>query len=123
MANEPRLTISSVTVGRSRRERDGEHIHNRHGCYNVARHIQRFMLTLVLDVFSVHQVGVLVRKLVQDMQVFGANRLAEGGSYRPGMPTCLLSAAPSALFGSHAAVELLTVEPLWPLAPNSSAAS
>src|SRR5215211_494071 len=72
--------------------------------------------TLVLDVFGVHQVGVLVRQLVQHMQVLGANRLAKGGRHRPGMLTCLLIAAPSALFGSHAAVELLTVEPLWPLA-------
>src|SRR5687768_4825618 len=72
--------------------------------------------TLVLDVFSVHQVGVLVRQLIQNMQVLGANRLAKGGSHRPGMLACLLFAAPSALFGGNAAVELLTVEPLWPLA-------
>src|SRR5215211_6483184 len=72
--------------------------------------------TLVLDVFSVHQVGVLVRQLIQNMQVLGANRLAKGGSHRPGMLTCLLFVASSALFGSHAAVELLTVEPLRPLA-------
>ena len=70
----------------------------------------------MLDVFGVHQVGVLVRQLVQNMQVLRANRLSKGGSHRPSMLTCPLFAAPSALFGSHAAVELLTVEPLWPLA-------
>jgi hypothetical protein len=71
----------------------------------------------MLDVFGVHQVGVLVRQLVQNMQVLRANRLSKGGSHRPSMLTCLLFAAPSALFGSHAAVELLTVEPL--VAPRS----
>ena len=70
----------------------------------------------MLDVFGVHQVGVLVRQLVQNMQVLRANRLSNGGSHRASMLMCLLFAAPSALFDSHAAVELLSVEPLWPLA-------
>jgi hypothetical protein len=56
--------------------------------------------------FGVHQVGVLVRQLVQNMQVLRANRLAKGRSHRPSTLTCLLFAAPSALFGSHAAVEV-----------------
>jgi hypothetical protein len=51
-----------------------------------------------------------------NMQVLRANRLSKGRSHRASMLMCLLFAAPSALFGSHAAVELLTVEPLWPLA-------
>ena len=33
--------------------------------------------------FGVHQVGVLVRQLVQNMQVLRANRLAKGRSHRP----------------------------------------
>lgn len=36
--------------------------------------------------------------------------------HRASMLMCLLFAAPSVLFGSHAAVELLSVEPLRPLA-------
>src|SRR5688500_14002501 len=72
--------------------------------------------TLVLDVLRVPQVAVVVRQLSQNMQVLGASRRAKGGSHRPGMLACLLFAAPSALFGGNAAVELLTVEPLWPLA-------
>jgi hypothetical protein len=41
----------------------------------------------MLDVFGVHQVGVLVRQLVQNMQVLSANRLSKGGSHRPSMLT------------------------------------
>jgi len=70
----------------------------------------------MLDVFGVHQVGVLVRQLVQNMQVLRANRLSKAAGHRASMLMCLLFAAPSALFDSHAAVELLSVEPLWPLA-------
>lgn len=70
----------------------------------------------MLDVFGVHQLGVLLRQLVQNMQVLRANRLLKGRSHRASMLMCLLFAAPSALFGSHAAVELFTVEPLWTLA-------
>ena len=69
----------------------------------------------MLDVFGVHQVGVLVRQLVQNTGTPRQPPL-EGGSHRASMLMCLLFAAPSALFDSHAAVELLSVEPLWPLA-------
>jgi hypothetical protein len=70
----------------------------------------------ILHLLVVHQLGVLVRQLVQNMQVLRANRLSNGGSHRASMLMCLLFAAPSVLFGSHPAIELLSVEPLWPLA-------
>jgi hypothetical protein len=70
----------------------------------------------VLNVLGMHKVGVVLRQLVQQMQVLGADRLSEGSSHRPRMLSGLLLSTAAALLRRYPAIELLAVESLWPLA-------
>jgi hypothetical protein len=44
-----------------------------------------------------HKVGVVLRQLVQQMRVFGADRLSEGSSHRPRTLSGLLLSTAAAL--------------------------